>query len=73
MVLKVTLVEVAGTYLSPGGPMMQSQGKKENYQLLGAIIDAPEGMVFFKATGPANTMKASKQDFDVLVNSVVKM
>lgn len=71
--MKVTLVEVAGTYLAPGGPMMQSQGKNENYQLLGAIIDAPEGMVFFKATGPANTMKASKQDFDALVNSVTKM
>lgn len=71
--MKVTLVEVVGTYLSPGGPMMQSQGKKENYQLLGAIIDAPEGMVFFKATGPANTMKASKQDFEALVNSVTKM
>ena len=28
--LKVTVARIAGTYLTPGGPAMQSQGKKEN-------------------------------------------
>ena len=41
--IPVSTVELAGTYLAPGGPMMQSTGKKENTRLLGAIITAPEG------------------------------
>jgi hypothetical protein len=70
--MKVTLVKVGGTYLSPSGPMMQSSGKKEHYQLMGAIVEGPEGMVFFKATGPAKTMEAGEKDFDSLVNSISK-
>lgn len=70
--MKLELVQIAGTYLAPSGPMMQSQGKKENYRLLGAIIDAPEGLVFFKFTGPAKTIAASEVDFNSLVNSLAK-
>jgi hypothetical protein len=68
--INITTVGLSGTYLAPGGPMMQSQGKKPNYRLLGAILEAPEGAVFFKATGPAATMSAAEKDFDSLVNSV---
>lgn len=68
--LSVTTIAVGGTYLSPGGPMMQSQGKKENYRLLGAIVEAPEGLVFFKLTGPARTIAAAGKEFETLVGSV---
>lgn len=71
--MKVWTVEVAGTYLAPAGPMMQSQGKFENYRLLGAIIDAPEGSVFFKFTGPRKTVAATEAEFDELVASVTKL
>jgi hypothetical protein len=70
--MNVTRVQVAGTYLSPGGPMMQSQGKKENYRLLGAIVAGPQGSVFFKYTGPAKTLSATEQEFDALINSIAK-
>ena len=30
--MKVELVKIAGTYLAPSGPMMQSSGKKTNYR-----------------------------------------
>ena len=70
--LKVTLVQIAGTYLAPGGPMMQSQGKKENFKLLGAIVQAPEGSVFFKLTGPAKTIAAAEGDFNGLISSLKK-
>jgi hypothetical protein len=68
----VTLVQVSGTYLAPGGPMMQSQGKKDNYRLLGAIVAGPQGSVFFKYTGPAKTISASEQEFDALINSIAR-
>ena len=70
--LKVTLVQISGTYLAPSGPMMQSQGKKENYRLLGAIVEAPEGLVFFKYTGPTKTIAATETEFNDLVDSMKK-
>ena len=70
--LKLTFVRIAGTYLAPSGPMMQSSGKKENYRLLGAIVDAPDGMVFFKLTGPAKTVVACEAEFSNLVESFSK-
>ena len=70
--LKVHLVEVSGTYLAPSGPMMQSSGKKPNSRLLGAIVEAPHGLVFFKCVGPAATITKAQSDFDHLVASLVK-
>ena len=70
--MSVTMVKIAGTYLAPSGPMMESQGKKENYRLLGAIVNAPEGMVFFKYTGPAKTVEASEGEFNSLIESLAK-
>jgi hypothetical protein len=52
--------------------MMESQGKKENYRLLGAIVEAPEGLVFFKFTGPAKTIGASEAEFDAMIGTMAK-
>jgi hypothetical protein len=71
--LRVHLTEVSGTYLAPGGPMMQSQGKKEGWSLAGAIVEAPEGLVFFKCVGPAATIQAARKDFDALLESLAKV
>ena len=71
--MTVHLVSVTGTYLAPAGPMMQSQGKKSDYHLQGAIVEAPEGMVFFKATGPAKTMHNAEADFNTLLGSIARM
>ncbi len=70
--LPVTRVQLAGTYLAPGGPMMQSTGKKAGYRLLGAIVEAPQGNVFFKLTGPAATVTAAVPAFDALIASIRK-
>ncbi len=70
--LRVTRVQLAGTYLAPGGPMMQSTGKRPGMRLLGAIVEAPEGNVFFKLTGPAASVAASQPEFDALVASIRK-
>lgn len=70
--LPITTVSIEGTYLAPGGPMMQSQGKKPNYRLLGGIAEAPQGAVFFKTTGPVATMKEAEDEFQALMNSITK-
>lgn len=70
--VKVVLVQINGAYLAPSGPMMQSSGKKDNYRLLGAIVSAPAGPVFFKLVGPAKTVAASEGDFNAMVGSLIK-
>jgi hypothetical protein len=68
--LDLTRVDIEGTYLNPGGGMMQSRGEKPDYRLLGAIVEAPDGHVFFKLTGPAATVSAAEAAFDSLLASL---
>jgi hypothetical protein len=71
--MKLTLVQVAGAYLAPAGPMMQSSGKKDNFRLLGAIVEGPEGLVFYKFTGPAKTVAGAEGEFNAMVESLAKI
>jgi len=71
--MKVTMVQIAGTYLAPAGPQMESTGKKENYRLLGAIVEGPEGMVFFKFVGPAKTIGEAEGEFNAMIASMGKV
>jgi hypothetical protein len=70
--LRVHTIDISGTYLASGGPMMQSQGKKPGYRLLGAIVEAPQGLIFFKTIGPSATIGKAQADFDALLGSLAK-
>jgi hypothetical protein len=71
--LTVHLVSVDGSYVGMSGPMMQQGGgKKENFALLGAIVDAPEGTVFFKLTGPKKTVANIEGSFNAMIESMQK-
>ncbi len=67
---KVTYVSAEGTYKSgmPGGP----QTPMPNYALLGAIIEASEGSVFVKMTGPKELIKKATADFKKMLESALK-
>lgn len=67
--LKITTIDLTGTYLVTGA-MMQVTGKKEDYRLLGAIVEGPQGLVFFKMTGPQKTMESAAAGFDALLESI---
>jgi hypothetical protein len=70
--LPVTIVDVSGTFKG-GGPMMgQSGASKAGYRLLGAIVEGPEGEVFFKLTGPAKTVAAAQDEFQAMLKSLKK-
>jgi hypothetical protein len=68
--LKVSTLTASGTYLGAGGMMGQAPSTKPNYRMRAAIIEAPEGLVFFKLTGPLNTVAAAESDFNSLLGSV---
>ena len=69
--LSVTTIEHGGTYLA-GGPMSPNKTPKTGYQLVGSIVEAPEGNVFFKLTGPAKSVKAARASFDKMLSSLKK-
>lgn len=70
--MTVKLVQVDGDYLAPSGPMMQSSGTKKGWSLIGAIVDGPNGSVFFKFTGPKDTVHGASKDFDGMLASLRK-
>ena len=67
---KVTYVSAEGTYKSgmPGGP----QTPMPNYELLGGVIEASEGSVFVKMTGPKELTKAAAGDFKKMIEGALK-
>ncbi len=68
--LKVTVVEIKGTFASGGMGMMGGPTtSKEKFMLLGAVVDGGERQHFFKMTGPEKTVTAAKKDFDAFVAS----
>lgn len=68
----VARVRVKGTYRAHAGGMSgQSDAPAApNHELLGAIVEAPGGSVFFKMTGPTSTVDAAFRDFDRMIQSV---
>jgi hypothetical protein len=58
----------SGTFSSgmPGG----SAKAKNDYGLVGGIVETPSGAYFFKLTGPAKTVKQAKPEFYKLLDSI---
>ncbi len=68
--LKVTTVEVSGAYSGMGGPRAPQGAPKPGYRLLGAIVEASQGSIFFKFTGPAKTVAQNQTTFEKLLSSL---
>jgi hypothetical protein len=68
--LPVTTVDVSGAYTGMGGPTMPPGPPVAGYRLLGAIVEAPQGSIFFKFAGPAATVAANQAAFDKMLDSL---
>ena len=68
--LPVTTIDLPGTYLASAGPMSPTKTSKPSYRLLGAIVEGPQGAVFFKFTGPAKTVAAGQAAFDKMLGGI---
>lgn len=64
--MMVHRVEAAGTF----NPGMAGNGvSRDNYKMLGAIVESPAGLYFFKMVGPTDTIGARAPEFESLVKS----
>jgi hypothetical protein len=68
--LKITTVDVSGAYNGMGGPNAPEGPPKQDYRLLGAIVEGPQGSVFFKFTGPAKTVAENQAAFEKMLSSL---
>ena len=67
--LKVTTVDVSGTYTAEMAPGTGNQRNDANYRLRAAVIETPKGNYFLKLVGPAKTMGRWEQSFTDFVKS----
>lgn len=68
--LRMHVVEVEGGTFNANSMGHGGEKLKKEYGLLGAIVEAPSGVYFFKLTGPKKTVSGAKKVFDNLLASV---
>lgn len=67
------VLSVYGIYHASVGGMMSSQTvAKEGYRLIGVVVEAPEGNLFFKLTGPEYTARIMTEAFITMIKAVKK-
>ncbi|MBZ0117450.1 MAG: hypothetical protein K8H88_10670 [Sandaracinaceae bacterium] len=67
--LAVTTIDVRGTFVGRMG-MGPPQPPQASWRLLGAVVEGPEGLVFFKLTGPDADVTHAEAGLRALVDSI---
>ena len=67
--LKITSVDVSGTYTAEMAPGTPGQRNDANYRMRAAVIETPRGNYFLKLVGPAKTMGTWEQSVTDFVKS----
>jgi hypothetical protein len=68
--LKVTLVDVTGTYVAEMMPGSADRHNSPGFRLRAAVIETANGPYFIKLTGPAKTIAAAEKSFEAFLSSV---
>jgi hypothetical protein len=68
--LRITVVDIAGRYNA--GAMMTGMPStpKDNYRMLGAIVETAGGLWYFKALGPAETIGVHRDEFLAFLHTI---
>jgi hypothetical protein len=68
--LKVSLVDVSGTYVAEVKPGATERFNKPGYRLRAAVVETPRGPYFIKLTGPAATVARWDDSFRAFIASL---
>ena len=68
--IKVTTLDISGTYLATSGPMMASGAPKPGSRMLAAVVEGKQASVFFKFAGPKKTVAAGETEFQTMLKSI---
>lgn len=67
--LKVTTVDVAGTYVAETAPGSGTFHNKPDYRLRAAVVETPNGSYYVKLVGPAKTVEQWNESFLAYIKS----
>jgi hypothetical protein len=70
--LKVTAIDVSGTYVAEIRPGSPERFNKPNFRMHAAVVETPKGPYFVKFTGPAKTVSRvlDAGEFDQFIKSL---
>lgn len=68
--LKVSLVDVSGTYIAEVTPGSTQRLNKPGFRQIAAVVETPDGPYFVKVTGPAATVAKWKESVDAFLKSL---
>lgn len=68
--LKVTTVDVSGTYVAEMRPGATEHHNSTGFRLRAAVVETPGGAYYIKMTGPAKTVAAADADFKKFLASL---
>lgn len=68
--LKVATIEMTGTFAGHTMKPGEEGGTRPSWGMMGAIVEGPNGDVFFKLTGPATTVDKAKATFEEMLSSM---
>lgn len=68
--LRVTVLDVRGTYLFKPFPMAPRATPLPGYRMLAAIVQGPDAPIFFKLTAPEKTASAAEAGFRDVIASL---
>ena len=71
--MKTTLVDLSGTFLQSAGGPFAPKTPREDYRMLGAIVETGGlGNYFFKLVGPAESVDPAADGFKEMIESIKK-
>jgi hypothetical protein len=70
--IPVTILDMQGEYTHKTRPFDPNDAgeKRENYRMIGIIIESPNGPFFVRVTGPAKTIEANKKAIDSWIKNM---
>lgn len=71
--MHVTTLSIAGTFKGGGMPGAAPTAPKSGSRMIASVVEAPDGMWFFKLTGPDATVKAATDAFNAMIASMHPM
>jgi hypothetical protein len=68
--VRVTTVDLTGTYTATGGQVKEGQGPLPAYRMLAAIAEGAGGNIFIRFIGPEKTVTAGLAKYEALLDSL---
>jgi hypothetical protein len=68
--LKLTSLDISGTYVAEMRPGSSEHHNKPGYRMRATVVETPKGPYFIKLTGPAKTIESAGAAFDQFLHSL---